>query len=121
LPSQFGGLSLANASSTGAATQSALQSQPTGLGGSSVRLFQPASSFGASLAAQRFAASPGPGLAAQMTGNPFARVASPTSAPPAPLAPQPTGLGGSSVPPFQPSSDFGRAIRNDIQPNLLQF
>ncbi|EST08493.1 protein of unknown function DUF1720 [Kalmanozyma brasiliensis GHG001] len=37
------------------------------------------------------------------------------------IHPQPTGFGGSSVKPFQPSSDFGKGIRDQGQPNLLQF
>ncbi|KAJ1020727.1 hypothetical protein NDA16_004119 [Ustilago loliicola] len=37
------------------------------------------------------------------------------------LQPQPTGFGGSTIKPFQPSSDFGKSIKNDGQPNLLQF
>lgn len=38
-----------------------------------------------------------------------------------PVQPQPTGYGGSTVKPFQPSSDFGKSIQNDGQPNLLHF
>ena len=37
------------------------------------------------------------------------------------LQPQPTGFGGSTIKPFQPSSDFGKSIKDQGQPNLLQF
>ncbi len=51
-----------------------VQPQPTGMGGSSVRPFKPESAFGASLASQ-----PQLAVQPQMTGNPFARVASPAA------------------------------------------
>ncbi|CDR99280.1 hypothetical protein [Sporisorium scitamineum] len=221
LSSQFGALSFGtNAAGSSSAQPSqpqtltqtqALQPQPTGFGGSSVRPFKPESSFGASLASNpQFSSTAGAssgGVAPQMTGNPFARVASPplqqqpqftglgafssnptgsgfgtstsaTSGLPSSsnssalsafnsafgstpsstqpqqqqggtpfnsgstglngfsgstnafgsvqqqhsqLQPQPTGFGGSSVKPFQPTSDFGKGIRESEQPNLLQF
>ncbi|TKY86412.1 hypothetical protein EX895_004561 [Sporisorium graminicola] len=218
LTSQFGALSFVGSGQPQQPQTQALQPQPTGFGGSSIRPFKPESSFGASLASNpqfgsgAAAGGNSGGVAPQMTGNPFARVASPplqqqqqftglgalnsnatgngafgasasttSGLPPSSnhgalrafnsafgstpgvtqsqqqqgqsgtpynslggasggfngssgsttnafgsgqqsqLQPQPTGFGGSSIKPFQPTSDFGKGIRESEQPNLSHF
>ncbi|PWN48452.1 ANTH-domain-containing protein [Violaceomyces palustris] len=137
LTSNFDSLSLGGTSSTTAPPSSSasqpnattIQAQPTGFGG--VKAFQPSSNFGASLAAQvtglggqngafggggqggsNFASqgqNPHPqGLPTQATGNPFARVGSPSIASGLTLGSSSGGLQSGLSP--QPTGSFGASL-----------